>query len=266
MGDTLDAKSTMSHAGLNGKTIVISGGTKGVGKAVAMACAQAGSNVVIGGRDEEAAQGLLDQMQELGCEGLFVSTDLRKTDDCQRLFDSAYQRFGKIDGFFSYAGITPVAPLLACTEDDFNAVFDINVRAALFSCQHAVRYMKASGGGSIVLTGSPHAWGGDKDRVAYACSKGALLTLSKHLAQHYADVGIRANLVTMGWTPTEGEMALRQAQGMSPEALRQWASGLVPAGRMTEVEDIVPGIIYLLSDQSRMVTGANLRITGGLFL
>lgn len=261
----MGAKSVMT-GGLLGKIIVISGGTKGVGKAVALACVQEGVGVVIGGRDEAAAQDILAQITLLGGEGLFVPTDLRKTEDCQQLFDAAHQRFGRIDGFFNYAGITPAASLLECTEDDFNAIFDINIRAAFFCCQQAVRYMQAAGGGSIILTGSPHAWGGDKDRVAYACSKGALLTLSNHLAQNYAEAGIRANHITMGWTPTEGELALRQNQGMSPESLRTWASGMVPAGRMTEVEDIVPGILYLLSDQSKMVTGANLRITGGLFI
>lgn len=265
MGDTLGAKLLTMDRFL-GKTIVISGGTKGVGKAIAMACANEGARVVIGGRDEGDAQGILAQIAAQGGEGIFVPTDLRKTEDCGRLFDSAYQRFGRIHGFFNYAGITPSGSLLECTEDEFNAIFDINIRAAFFCCQHAVRYMKAAGGGSIVLTGSPHAWGGDRDRVAYACSKGALLTLSNHLSQHYAEVGIRANHLTMGWTPTEGEVALRQKQGISPENLHIWASGMVPAGRMTEVEDIVPGILYLLSDQSTMVTGTNLRITGGLFI
>lgn len=252
--------------GLKNKTIVVSGGTKGVGKAVALACAQEGASVVIGGRDEAAAGSIVTQISELGGEGLFVETDVRKTDDCKQLFDTAYQRFGRIDGFFNYAGITPAATLLECNEADFNAVFDVNIRAAFFCCQHAIRYMQGSGGGSIVLTGSPHAWGGDKDRVAYACSKGALLTLTDHIARHYAAFGIRANLLTMGWTATEGEISLRKAQGMSQEALRTLASDIIPAGRMTEVEDIVPGIIYLLSDQSKMVSGANLRITGGLFI
>ena len=253
-------------SGLKDKTIVVSGGTKGVGKAVALAYAQEGANVVFGGRDEGAAQAILAQFSEQGGTGIFVRTDLRKTKDCIRLFDVAHQRFSRIDGFFNYAGITPAAPLLECAEADFNAIFDINVRAALFCCQQAIRYMQVSGVGSIVLTGSPHAWGGDKNRVAYACSKGALLTLSNHIARHYADMGIRANHITMGWTPTEGEIALREAQGMSPEALRTLASASVPAGRMTEVEDIVPGILYLLSDNSKMVSGANLRITGGFFI
>jgi NAD(P)-dependent dehydrogenase (short-subunit alcohol dehydrogenase family) len=248
------------------KTIVVSGGTKGVGRGVVLECSRLGAKVVIGGRDEGAAQGILEQIGGFGGEGVFVRTDLRKTDDCKQLFDIASERFGRIDGFFNYAGITTAASLLECNEDDFNTNFEVNTRAALFCCKHAVLHMKESGGGSIVLTGSPHAWGGHRDRVAYACSKGALLTLTNHIAQHYAEFGIRANYITMGWTPTEGEIAFRREQGMSQEELRALASDIVPAGRMTEVGDIVPGIIYLLSDDSKMVSGANLRITGGLFI
>lgn len=251
---------------LKDKAVVISGGTKGVGKAVAIACANEGASVAIGGRDEAAARSILDLCHELGSEAVFVNVDLTNAEDCRRLFEVSHQRFGRIDGFFNYAGITTAAPLLECTVADFDLIFDINIRAAMFCCQHAIRYMQKSGGGSIVLTGSPHAWGGDKDRVAYACSKGALLTLSKHIAQHYADEGIRANYLTMGWTPTEGELNLRAGQGMSPDELHRMAANSIPAGRMTEVEDIVPGVLYLLSDKSRMVTGANLRITGGLFI
>lgn len=251
---------------LKNKTIVVSGGTKGVGKAVVLACAKQGARVVIGGRDEGAAQDILAQFGGFSGEGVFVKTDLRKTNDCKQLFDIASDRFGRIDGFFNYAGLTTAASLLECNENDFNAIFDVNIRAAMFCCKHAIQHMKESGGGSIVLTGSPHAWAGDSDRVAYACSKGALLTLTNHIAQHYAEFGIRANHITMGWTPTEGEIALRRTQGMSPEELRALASSIVPAGRMTEVGDIVPGILYLLSDDSTMVSGANLRITGGMFI
>jgi len=123
-----------------------------------------------------------------------------------------------------------------------------------------------SGGGSIVLVGSPHAWKGERDRLVYACSKGALLTLNNHIAQHYAEYGIRSNIITMGWTPTDGELVLRSSQGISADQLRSKASKIIPAGRMTEIEDIVPGILYLLSDDSKMVSGSNLRVTGGWYI
>ena len=99
---------------LEGKVIVVSGGTKGVGRAAAEAFALNGAKVVIGGRDEESAMKSIRLMKVYGTEGLFVHTDLNKVEDCKKLFDEAYSKFGKIDGFFNYAGITPVSRLNRC--------------------------------------------------------------------------------------------------------------------------------------------------------
>lgn len=251
---------------LKNKVIVVSGGTKGVGKSVIVESAKCGANVVIGGRDEISAQSILDEIRQYGNEGLYVNTDLKKTNDVKKLFDETLRKFGRVDGFYNYAGVTSAASLLDCDDDNFNSIFEVNVRAALFCCKYAIKIMKDNGGGSIVLNGSPHAWGGEQDRVAYACSKGALLTLTEHIARHYAEFGIRANYITMGWTPTEGELDLRKTQHMTIEELRALASSMIPAGRMTEIEDIVPGIIYLFSDFSKMVNGSNLRVTGGWYI
>ncbi len=251
---------------LEDKVIVVTGGTKGVGKGVVIEAAKEGANVVIGARDGEAAKSILSKVRDYGQEGIFVHTDLQKIEDCKDLFAKAIERFGKIDGFYSYAGVTYAGSLEDCDEENYQTIFDTNVKGGIFCSQEAVKYMKQNGGGSIVLNGSPHAWGGEQDRVVYACSKGAMLTLTEHIARHYAEFGIRANYITMGWTPTEGEMELRRSQGMSWDELHVLAGGMIPAGRMTEVEDIVPGAIYLLSDQSLMVSGSNLRITGGWYI
>jgi len=191
---------------------------------------------------------------------------MRKVTDCEHLFSSAYREFQRIDGFFSYAGITPAESLTECAEDIHDQIFDINVKGALFCSKYAVKYMKEGKGGSIVFTGSPHAWAGEIDRVSYACSKGAIVTLANHIAKNYGKYNIRANYITMGWTPTEGELLLRKSQGMSEEQLREHASGFIPMGRMNEIEDIVPTILHLLSDKSAMLSGSNIRITGGWYM
>lgn len=248
---------------LEGKVIVVSGGTKGVGRAAAEAFAINGAKVVIGGRDEESALKSIRLMKVYGSEGLFVYTDLNKVEDCKKLFDEAYAKFDKIDGFFNYAGITPVSPLDTCDLETFDAVMRINFRAAFFCCQQAVKYMRLNGGGSIVVTGSPQAWGGEKDRAAYACSKGVLLTLVNHICQNYACDHIRANYLTLGWTPTEGEVALRKTQGMSEVELRKWAGAQHPMGRMCECADYIDTLVLLMSDGASMVSGSILRATGG---
>ncbi len=251
---------------LDGKVIVISGGTKGVGRAAAEAFGRASATVVIGGRDKTAAQAAIKTIKSYGSEGLFIHTDLKSVEDCRNLINKAYKRYGKIDGFFNYAGITPVSPLDTCNEATFNDVMDINFRAAFFCCQECVKAMRESGGGSIVLTGSAHAWGGQKDRAAYACSKGVLMTLSEHIAHNYAAEKIRCNYLVLGWTPTEGELELRRQQGESEGALRERAGQILPMGRMVELTDYLTPLIYLMSDESIMMTGSVVRITAGEYI
>lgn len=251
---------------LIGKVIVISGGTKGVGKASAVEFARHGAKVVIGGRDEESAKNILKQIKEAGSEGIFVHTDVENVEDCKKLFDEAYAKFGKIDGFYNYAGVTYFSPLDSCDVDTFNKIMNINFRACFFCCQYAIKYMRMNGGGSIVLTGSPHAWNGEVGRCVYACSKGTLLTLNEHIAHHYSKDHIRCNYLTLGWTPTEGEIALRKEQGMSEAELREFAIPFIPMGRMSEVTDYLDALVYLMSDGSQMATGGMLRITGGCYL
>lgn len=251
---------------LNGKVIVISGGTKGVGKTISEEFAKEGAKVVIGGRDEESALKSIRIMKTYGSEGIFVHTDLEKVEDCKKLFDEAVKKFGKVDGFFNYAGVTPVSPLDTCDVDTFNSVMNINFRACFFCCQSAIKYMRENGGGSIVLTGSAHAWGGEKDRAAYACSKGVLLTLMEHISHNYAAEQIRCNYLTLGWTPTEGEVALRKSLGETESQLRNRAANVLPMGRMLERTDYVEALIYLMSDASSMMTGSTFRITAGEYI
>ena len=256
----------MTEMKLTGKVIAVSGGTKGVGRAAAEEFARRGARVVIGGRDEEAAGRSLARMEDWDGEGHFVHTDLEKVADCRKLVRETLDRFGRIDGLFIYGGITPISSLDCCDEETFDRVMDINFKAAFFCIQEALEPMIRQGGGSIVLTGSAHAWGGQKDRAAYACSKGALLTLMEHIARNYGKERIRCNYLTLGWTPTEGELALRSAQGESEAALRERAGRILPMGRMLEENDYLDALVYLMSDASAMMSGSVLRITGGEYI
>jgi len=251
---------------LKNKVIIISGGTKGVGRAFAEVAGREGAKVVIGGRDEKAGKQAVRNIRTFGSDGLFVHTDLLKVDDIRHLFDAGYERFGRIDGFFNYAGVTPVSPLDTCDEETFDWVTDVNYKAAFFCCQQAIKYMRMSGGGSIVLTGSAHAWGGQKDRAAYAMTKGVLRILMEHIAHQYASEHIRCNYLTLGWTPTEGEVALRMSQGETEAELRKRAGAILPMGRMLERNDYMEGLIYLMSDASAMMTGSVFRLTGGEYI
>ena len=251
---------------LEGKVIVVSGGTKGIGREIILECAKQGASVVIGGRDRIAGEEILEQVNATNGKGVFVNLDLFHIDECERLFAVAESKFNKVDGYVNYAGITPAASILDCEESLFDEIFDINIKAAFFCTKYAIKSMMKNPGGSIILFGSAHSWVGEKDRAAYAVSKGALFTLFEHISHHYASNRIRCNFLTMGWTPTEGELSLRKTQGISEIQLKEMASKVIPMGRMCKIEDHIPGIIYLLSDYSTMVTGSNLRITGGEYI
>lgn len=251
---------------LKEKVIVISGGTKGIGRDLAIACAEAGAKIAIGGRDSEAAKMIIEEIRKRGSHGIFVYTDLCQPQACKALFDKAADTFGRIDGFVNYAGVTPIATLLETKPEMLDEVMAVNFKAAFLCSQYAIENMKKLGGGSIVLVNSCHADHGDMDRAAYACSKGALLTLAEHISHHYAAQGIRCNTLTMGWSLTEGEKKLREKQHVPIEEIEKRAAELIPMGRMQTASDYIPGFLYLLSDYSSMMTGANLRISGGLYL
>ncbi len=248
---------------LNKKVIVISGGTKGVGRELALQCATDGATVIISGRDENSATGIIEKVKNLPGTIEFKKTDLHSVQSIRELFAYVADNYKKLDGFVNYAGITPAASLTECTEELFDDVFDIDIKAAFFCSQEAVKLMQKSNGGSIVLVGSTHHTRGNKDRTAYACAKGALYTLSNHIGKHYAEDNIRCNYLVMGWTPTDGELALRKSQGMTVEELHAEAAKAIPMGRMTETTDLVPAMIYLLSDVSSMVTATEFKVNGG---
>ncbi len=256
----------MSATRLKDKVIVISGGTKGVGRAFAEVAGREGAKIVVGGRDEKTGNDIVKTLQNSGSEGIFVYTDLLKVEDCKHLFDAGFEKFGKIDGFFNYAGVTPVSPLDTCDEKTFDWVTNVNYKAAFFCCQAAIKYMRLNDGGSIVLTGSAHAWGGQKDRAAYAMTKGVLRILNEHIAHQYATEQIRCNYLTLGWTPTEGEVSLRNSQGESETDLRKRAAGILPMGRMCERDDYMEALVYLMSDASAMMTGSTFRLTAGEYI
>ena len=251
---------------LEKKVIVITSATKGVGRAFAKAAAAEGAIIVGGGRDEEAGIEMMKEVADAGSDGTFVPIDLKNTEDIRKIFRIAYKFYGRVDGYFSYGAVTDVSPLDSCDEATYDKIMDINLRSTFFACQEAIQYMKKTVGGSIVLTGSAHAWGGQKDRAAYALSKGALRILMEHIAHNYASDKIRCNYLTLGWTPTEGELALRASQGESEEELRARAADILPMGRMCEVTDYIEALIYLFSDESRMMTGSTLRITAGEYI
>ena len=252
---------------LKDKVIVITGGTKGLGRALAYDCAKSGAKVVIGGRNEEDGNNIVKEINNnYRNKAIFIKADLSIVSECEKLISETIKYFGYLNGLVNYAGILPVGSIIDTDENLFNEVFNINVKGSFFCTKFAISSMLKTGGGSIVNIGSLHAYGGDEDRAAYACSKGALLTLTKYIAKNFAKYKIRANWVTMGWVATPGEISLRASQGKDIAWLKEKASEVIPMGNLQTEKDHIPAIIYFLSDNSTQVTGSELFVTGGYFI
>jgi len=248
---------------VEGKNIVITGSTRGIGRGIALGVAKEGAKVVISGRNERDGELLAEEIYKIGEEGTFIKADVSNVSDCENLIHQAEAYFGKIDGLVNNAGIFPRSSLLETEEKLFDEVFAVNIKGAFFCSKYALENMIRNNGGSIVNIGSTHAFGGSVNLAAYACSKGALYTLTKHIARNYARYHIRANWITVGWVITPGEIEVEYEEGYNKEWLETQGKDRIPMGRFQTPEDIANGVIYFLSDESEQVTGAELHITGG---
>ncbi|MFC4807755.1 SDR family NAD(P)-dependent oxidoreductase [Paenibacillus sp. GCM10023250] len=252
---------------LEGKVIVVTGGTRGIGKGIALMCAAEGARVAVSGRNEQEGSDVVRRIAENGGpEAKFIAKDISSEQGCRELMEEAAAHFGRIDGLVNNAGVFPRGSVLDTTEELFDFIFDVNIKGAFFCSQYAMKEMLKTGGGSIVQIGSTNGFKGAKELAAYACSKGALRTLNRNIAAHYARDGIRSNWVTVGWVPSEGEVELHGKNGLQVEDLHEMAAARIPAGRMQTPEDMAYGVVYLLSDESSQVTGTELAINGGLGL
>ncbi|PZE21339.1 SDR family NAD(P)-dependent oxidoreductase [Paenibacillus xerothermodurans] len=250
------------------KVVVITGGTKGIGKGIAYMAAAEGAKVAINGRNEQDGQRVTSEIGErYGTEAIFIKADISREAACKELMDRTVARFGRIDGLVNNAGIFPRGTMVDTAEELFDSIFTVNMKGAFFCSKYAIQQMLKNGGGSIVQIGSTNAYKGAKDLAAYSCSKGAMLTLNRHIAAHYAGYNIRSNWITVGWVASEGEIELHQDHyGRSLEELKELANTHVPSGRMQTPEDMAYGAIFLLSDDASQVTGTELAINGGLGL
>lgn len=247
------------------KTVMILGGTKGVGKEVLKSCLKQGYNVAFCGRDADAGSRII-QSSKSREKLYFHQLDLNSIEEIEDYYLQTIERFEKIDALIVYAGITPIASLLDAEEDVYDSVFNINLKAPFFLLKHVLKSMIANHSGSIVFFGSAHMDYGQIDRAPYALTKSTLYTLSNHIAHHYAKYGIRSNYLVMGWTNTEGEVALRKKEGMSETELKNNAASVLPMGRMLNTFDPIPAVMHFISDDSAMTTGSLIRITGGEYI
>jgi 3-oxoacyl-[acyl-carrier protein] reductase len=244
---------------LAGKTIVVTGGGKGIGRGIALAVARCGANVVISGRAQAALDDCARELRALGAQAHTVQADLLRAEDTARAIAQAKNRFGSLDGWVNTAGSASphdVGPLMDLREDQWDRVVDLNLKWTFFAAQAAARAMER--GGSIVNITSRSASHPNPNTGHYGAAKAAVENLTLTMAAEWGHRGIRVNAVAPGVVLTE-----ELAKVFDTESKIRRQVETIPLQRLGRPDDIGPLCAYLLSDEAAWTTGALIAVNGG---
>jgi len=241
------------------KIVLITGGTSGIGKATALAFAEAGAKVVLTGRREKEGAEVAAAITRSGGNAAFVPANVAKDADVVKAIEFVLSAHGRLDVAFNNAGVEITGPLHALTEEDYRRTFDINVWGVLNSMKHEIAAMLKTGGGAIVNTSSVAGHIGIPQASIYVATKHAVEGLTKAVALEFAKQGIRVNAVAPGTIATD---MVDRMVGKAGEG-RDWLLSLHPVGRFGTSEEIAAAVLYLASDAARFITGTTLLLDGG---
>ena len=244
------------------KTVVITGGTSGIGKATALAFSQEGANVVVSGRRISEGENVVREITSAGGNALFVRTDVSREDDIVTLIEKTVASFGALHVAFNNAGVESQFGVLTTeqTVEQYRHVCDINIAGVLLSMKHEIPAMLRSGGGAIVNTSSVGGHVGFPGASVYVASKWAVIGLTKTAALEFAKQGVRVNSVSPG--PIQTEMFDRyfgEGQTDSKKAIEAQN----PAGRVGTPEEIASAVLWLCSSGAAFTTGQDIVVDGG---
>ncbi len=241
---------------LDGKVAVITGGSRGIGSAIAKKLGSLGAHVAFNYKaDHESAEALLDHLDSKGTSARAIQADMSHVDDIEKFFATVISEFGHFDILVNNAGIAIYKKMADFSEEDFDRLFTLNVKGLFFCCRQAARDMADNG--SIINIGSTVTRVMLPTYAAYAASKGAVEQITKVLAKELGGRGIRVNTLSPGPVDT----ALFRA-GKTEEQIQQLAS-LAALGRIGEIEDIADAVALLVDEQARWISGQNVLVNGG---
>jgi 3-oxoacyl-[acyl-carrier protein] reductase len=245
---------------LAGSSVLVTGASKGIGRGIALTFARAGANVTIVARDESALASAAKDLAGEGGQIATVAADISRPQDCRRIAEVAQERFGGIDVLCANAGVFPEARLADLTEEQFDDVFGINVKGAMFSVQACLPALAASGRGRVIVTSSiTGPFTGFPGWSHYGASKAAQLGFIRTAAIELARQRITVNAVLPGNVRTEGLEALGE------EYLRQMEAS-IPLGRLGDVADVAYTCLFLATQEAAYITGQTIVVDGGQVL
>lgn len=242
---------------LKDKVVLVSGGTQGVGAAIALAAGREGAAVAVTGRRPEPGEALVATLKTAGTEAMYVRTDVADVAEAQSSVAAVIKAYGRVDCLVNSAGLTSRGSLLDTSPELFDQHMAINVRAPFFLMQSAVADMLARrAAGTIVNIISISEHCGQSYLAAYVTAKAGLAGLTRNTANAHRFDRIRINGLNIGWTSTEGEDVTQRKFHGAGDDWREQAAKTLPMGRLGDVDEIAEFVVFLLSDRSGVVTGS----------
>lgn len=242
---------------LEGRVALVTGSTRGLGRAIAQGFARAGARVVVSGRSQGACDAAAQAIVAGGGEAIGIAAEMSRMTDLDRLVEGTVERFGGLDVLVNSAADATLGPLEQLREEDWDRVHAVNAKAPVFLAVKALPHLARSGRASVINLISVGVWNGSFAMSLYRSSKSALLGATKVMAKEWASRGIRVNCIAPGTFETD------MIDWMDDE-IRARARSMTPLGRFARPEEIVPAALFLASDQSTYMTGSVVTIDGGL--
>ena len=243
---------------LTGKVALVTGGGRGIGAGFARAVANAGADVVLAARSSDQLQAVADEIKALGRRVVVAPTDVADLDQVRALLRIPTDELGRLDIFFNNAGTNRRLPIDQATPDDWDAVHDLNLRAAFFAMKYAIEPMLAGGYGRIINTASLTSYIGMTGNAMYGASKGGVAQMTKAIATELAETPIRVNAIAPGYVRT----SMTEARYHQDE-FSSWVLSRVPMRRWGVPDDLGGTAVFLASPASEYVTGQIIPVDGG---
>lgn len=243
---------------LSDKVAIVTGGSRGIGRAVCVALARAGARVTVNySGNEEAAGETLERVREAGSDGELLRFDVSDPDACDQAISDVAKRHGRLDILVNNAGIALDQILLRIRPEELERTMAVNVGGVLWCSKSAMRVMMRRRQGRIVNLSSVVAEAGNPGQAVYSASKAGILGLTKTLAREYASRGVTVNAVAPGFIETDMTSGL-------PEKLKDDVIAQTPLGRIGSPEDVAAAVLFLASDEAGYITGQVIRVNGGM--
>lgn len=253
--------SVFARDALANQVVLVTGASRGIGAAIALACAEAGAHVAVGyHRNTDAAEATVEAIRALGSEAMAYQADVRDPARVDTMVEAVLDRFGRIDGLVNNAGVMPESRLVDMTVDEWREVVDVHLTGAFLCSRAALPGMLERGSGSMVMISSRLGHIGFAGVAHYAAAKAGLVGLAKSLAKEVGPEGVRVNVVAPGVTITD--MA---AEVMEGEVGRKRLAEL-PAGRFATAEEVAASVVFLLTDAAELYHGQTLHPNGGGYM